>query len=93
MIQSISVAVLMIEHKTTMYDPVIQKYTDLYRKVYHTEPRSVQRVDHEFVMVNDMLMKMTDLELLNHELEKEYRKQRYKQRNAVFRLINWLKRS
>ena len=76
-----------------MPDPIIQTYTELYRKVYHTEPGPVHRIDHEMVLVNDMLMKLSDLAMLNHELEKEYQQQRYKQRHAVFRLINWLKRS
>ena len=70
----------------------IEKYIDLYKKLYNREPKGLRQVNGDFVVVNEMQIRMKDLELLTRQLEKEYKSQQEKKRSNILRLVNWLRR-
>ncbi len=69
----------------------VHKYNQLYKKLYDREPRGFHVVNDEFVIVNDTQIRVTDLEMLNQQLEDEYQAQQKQRRSAITRLIKWLK--
>lgn len=71
----------------------VKRYYHLYKKLYDREPRGVRVIDSEFVIVNDTQIRISDLEMLTQQLEKEYQATRQQQRSVIKRLINWFRQS
>jgi CO dehydrogenase/acetyl-CoA synthase alpha subunit len=70
----------------------IERYIDLYRKLYNREPRDLQQINKDFVVVNEMQIRIQDLELLTRQLEKEYKAKQEKKRSTILKLVNWFRR-
>lgn len=74
-------------------EQVVEKYSDLYQKLYKREPSGLRILSADFILVNNMQIRLSDLKLLIYQLEEEYRAQQSKRRSTVLRLIGWLRRS
>jgi len=70
----------------------IERYIELYRKLYNREPKGLRQISNDFVVVNEMQLRMKDLELLTRQLEKEYKAQQEKKRSTILRLVGWFRR-
>jgi hypothetical protein len=68
------------------------RYNQVYKKLYNREPRSFRVLNDEFVIVNDMQIRISDLKDLTMRLEEEYQSQQEKQRGAIKRIIGWLRK-
>lgn len=72
---------------------VASRYLDLYRKVYNREPKDLRVLDNNFVVVNHVQLRLTDLETLCEQLEEEYRSLKRQKRNTITRLMQWLRQA
>lgn len=70
----------------------IERYIELYRKLYNREPKGLRQINNDFVIINEMQLRMQDLELLTRQLEKEYKAQQEKKRSTILRLVGWFRR-
>ncbi len=71
----------------------VSRYNQVYKKLYNREPRSFRVLNDEFVVVNDMQIRLADLKDLTVRLEEEYQTQQEKQRGAIKRIIGWLRKA
>jgi CO dehydrogenase/acetyl-CoA synthase alpha subunit len=72
--------------------PIIERYSELYQKLYQRDPKGLRQISQDFVVVNEMQIRIQDLELLTRQLEKEYRAEQQKKRNNILKLVNWFRR-
>lgn len=77
---------------TTTPEVVMHDYVQAYEKLYNRHPRDLRVLDEEWVVVNGARMRVTELKMLTHQLQTEYRQSNnQQQRRIVSRLIKWLK--
>lgn len=72
---------------------IAKKYHYLYQKLYDREPRGFRVLSEEFVIVNDMQIRLSDFEQLTRQLEEEYRSKQQSQKSVITRLIKWFKQT
>ena len=71
---------------------IMTQYTEAYQKLYQRTPSSIYKLDENWILVNGARMRLSELEFLTRQLQKEYDAVLKEKRNLVSRLINWLKR-
>jgi len=70
---------------------IARKYGDVYRKLYKREPGEIRLLDSDFILVNNVQIRVTELEQMTARLEEEYRTKHQKNKGNILRLINWLR--
>lgn len=69
----------------------ISHYIEAYKKLYKRYPQKPELVDKDWVIVNGARMRVSELEFLTTQLQKEYRDGLAERRTLVNRLIKWFK--
>lgn len=72
-------------------DKVIAHYTEAYQKLYNRNPRDLEIIDNEWIIVNGARMRVAELEYLTKQLQLEYNQSKIEKRNILNRLITWFK--
>lgn len=72
-------------------EKVVTHYIDAYQKLYKRSPRQVKLIDQDWVVVNGARMRISELEYLTVQLQKEYQQSLSDRRNMVMRLVRWFK--
>lgn len=72
-------------------EKVVTHYIEAYQKLYKRSPRQVKLIDKDWVIVNGARMRISELEYLTVQLQKEYQQSVADKRNVVMRLVRWFK--
>lgn len=70
---------------------ILERYQQIYRKLYRREPREVRDLGSGWVLVNGARMPITELEKLTEQMQSEYRQMVARKRNIINRLLKWLR--
>lgn len=71
---------------------VLSHYTEAYQKLYNRRPRELRPLENGWVLVNGARMRLTELEYLTIQLQREYNQENVEQRRSVVnRLLKWFK--
>lgn len=70
---------------------VVNQYTEAYRRLYKRSPSDIQTLDRDWIIVNGARMRISELEFLTHQLEKEYEQTIRAKKSVVSRLIKWFR--
>ncbi len=66
-------------------------YADAYQKLYNRRPHDLRALENGWVIVNGARMRVTELEYLTTQLQREYNQGNEDRRSVVTRLLKWLK--
>lgn len=66
---------------------VMQRYVEIYRKLHNRTPQDLRTLDAEWVVVNGARMRVSELEFVITQLQKEYQQLISQKRGLVSRLI------
>lgn len=72
-------------------DRVLIHYSEAYQKLYNRSPRELRPLENGWVLVNGARMRLTELEYLTVQLQREYNQGNDERRTVVKRLLNWFK--
>lgn len=86
------VAVGKVEQMTLLPEKVVAHYVEAYQKLYKRNPKELQILDHEWVIVNGARMRLAELAYLTAQLQLEYNQESEARRTVLQRLVTWLKR-
>ncbi len=73
-------------------EQVLFHYTEAYQKLYNRRPRELRPLENGWVLVNGARMRLTELEYLTLQLQREYRQSNDQRRSMVNRLVSWFKK-
>lgn len=68
----------------------VTQYAEAFQKLYRRQPRELRLVGDGWVLVNGAKMRVTDLEFLTAQLQREYQRTQTHRRGLVTRLIAWM---
>ena len=71
-------------------DDAMMRYRAVYRALYHREPRQLEGVEGDLILVNGIQMTIEMLDLQTKTLQQELLRSR---RGVVNRLVSWLRGS
>jgi hypothetical protein len=71
-------------------DQILQRYVTAYRQLYSRSPQDVRVLDKDWVIVNGARMRVTELEYLTMQMQREYQQMHTDRKTLVHRLIKWL---
>lgn len=74
-------------------DKILLAYSEAYQKLYQRKPRELRLIENDFVIVNGARMRVSDLEHLAIQLQREYARLHEQRRSIVNRLLTWFKSS
>jgi hypothetical protein len=66
---------------------VMQRYVEIYRKLHNRTPQDLRALDAEWVVINGARMRVSELEFVITQLQKEYQQMMSQKRGLVSRLI------
>ncbi len=72
-------------------DQVLSHYTEAYQKLYNRRPKELRHLENGWVLVNGARMRLTELEYLTIQLQREYNQGTEQRRSVVNRLLGWFK--
>jgi len=64
-------------------------YAEAYQKLYNRRPKDLRAIDNGWVIVNGARMRVTELEYLTVQLQREFNQGRDERRGVVMRLLKW----
>jgi hypothetical protein len=70
---------------------VIQNYVEIYRKLYQRTPTDLKILDRNWVIVNGVRLRLSDLEDVTHHMRQEYEQATARKRSIILRLLDWFK--
>lgn len=70
---------------------LLQRYEQVYRKLYMREPSEIRDLGKGWVLVNGARMQVGELERLTDQMVLEYRQATIQKRSVVTRLMEWLR--
>lgn len=72
---------------------IITHYAQAYQQLYKRSPKELRMLENGWVNVNGAKMRISELEFLTHQLQKEYYSigATIERRSIVNRLLNWFK--
>jgi hypothetical protein len=73
---------------------IIDHYAQAYQQLYKRSPRELRMIGNGWVNVNGAKMRISELEFLTRQLQKEYYSlpdNTIQRRSIVNRLLNWFK--
>ncbi|MCS6835049.1 MAG: hypothetical protein NZ750_03410 [Anaerolineae bacterium] len=68
-------------------EQMMQRYVEIYRKLHNRIPQDVRALDAEWVVVNGARMRLSELEFVITQLQKEHQQMTSQKRGIVSRLI------
>lgn len=68
-------------------EQMMQRYVEIYHKLHNRIPQDVRALDAEWVVVNGARMRLSELEFVITQLQKEYQQVASQKRGIVSRLI------
>ena len=72
-------------------EKVIWRYSEAYQKLYNRKPKELRPLENGWVIVNGARMRLTELEYLTIQLQREYNQDNDERRSIVNRLLKWFK--
>lgn len=72
-------------------EKIIASYVEAYERLYERQPKQLDVLDSEWVIVNGARIHISDLAYLTTKLNQEYQQTVTQKRGVVLRLISWLK--
>jgi hypothetical protein len=73
-------------------EKVMLLYSEAYQKLYNRRPRDLRALDGGWVIVNGARMRVSELEHLTLQLQREYNQGAVEQRRSVvMKLLKWFK--
>ena len=72
---------------------IVTHYAQAYQQLYKRSPKELRILDNGWVNVNGAKMRVSELEFLTQQLQKEYYSLNatLERRSVVTRLLNWFK--
>jgi hypothetical protein len=70
-------------------EKVMMHYADAYQKLYNRRPKDLRALENGWVMVNGARMRVTELEHLTVQLQREFSQGLDQKRSVVTRLLKW----
>lgn len=64
-------------------------YSEAYHRLYNRQPKDLRALDNGWVIVNGARMRLSELEHLTVQLQREYNQGREEKRGIVMRLLKW----
>jgi hypothetical protein len=64
-------------------------YAEAYQKLYNRRPKDLRAIENGWVIVNGARMRVTELEHLTLQLQREFNQGLDQRRNVVSRLLKW----
>ena len=64
-------------------------YAEAYQKLYNRRPKDLRVVENGWVVVNGARMRVTELEHLTLQLQREFNQGNDQRRSVVTRLLKW----
>jgi len=64
-------------------------YAEAYQKLYDRRPKDLRALDNGWVVVNGARMRVSELEYLTLQLQREFNQGRDQRRSVVTRLLKW----
>jgi len=72
---------------------VLSHYSEAYQKLYNRRPKELRPLENGWVQVNGARMRLTELEYLTIQLQREYNQDHEQKRSVVNRLLKWFKQN
>jgi hypothetical protein len=72
-------------------EQVMIHYAEAYLKLYNRRPKELRPLENGWVLVNGARMRLTELEYLTIQLQREFNQGSEQRRSVVNRLLNWFK--
>jgi hypothetical protein len=70
-------------------EKAMMHYADAYQKLYNRRPKDLRALENGWVMVNGARMRVTELEHLTVQLQREFSQGLDQRRSVVTRLLKW----
>jgi hypothetical protein len=70
-------------------EKAMMHYADAYQQLYNRRPKDLRALDNGWVVVNGARMRVTELEHLTVQLQREFNQGRDQKRSIVNRLMKW----
>ncbi len=64
-------------------------YAEAYQKLYNRRPKDLRAIENGWVIVNGARMRVTELEHLTLQLQREFNQGLDQRRSVVSRLLKW----
>jgi hypothetical protein len=71
----------------------LMNYSEAYQLLYSRKPKDLRALENGWVIVNGARMRVSELEYLTNQLQREYEQGREQKRSIVNRLLKWFKQS
>jgi hypothetical protein len=72
-------------------DTILSHYSEAYQKLYNRRPKELRQLENGWVQVNGARMRLTELEYLTIQLQREYNQGNEERRSVVNRLLKWFR--
>jgi hypothetical protein len=70
-------------------EQAMMHYADAYQQLYDRRPKDLRALDDGWVVVNGARMRVSELEHLTVQLQREFNQGRDQRRSVVTRLLKW----